>query len=688
MKNLDKTAWLGIVLCIGILGFSLQQNARQAAERDKVRAARQLEQDKQEKIAEIEKGINEVGEMVRSNGENTDAVESDRADSSSAALETAELTTDKFKLTFTNKGAGVQTAQLLNHKRQLDSQDEYVTINEDRPSPIGALSSGPERVDNSIWTLEDQTSNSVTFAKTTKENLRVTKTYRIPDDGRPYEIEMDLGISNESGASIDLADTDLRYIYAGGAQPLHANEWSMQIGMFYRDNHYHAKTVDYFGGKGKVLGIFGRSEKPYAVFPGEEKISENLSYAGVNNQFYATLIQAVDPIDGKIWADKYKVQHDGVDDTNKRGKVYGTELAIGIADLEIAPGQQKDLIYQIFMGPKREDIFDSAHSERHLVMNYDQIPIFGDLFGWAISPLAKYLLKGLNWIYSWCGNYGVAIILLTIIVRLLMWPVYAKSSRSMKRMSKLAPLQKELKAKYEDDPQKLNQETMKLYREYNINPLGGCLPMFLQLPIFLGFYRMLWGAVELRHESFWFVQDLTMPDQLTTIAGFTVNLLPILMAAASFGQMAMMPKTGDSTQRMIFMLMPWMFLIFCYNFASGLALYWTVSNVFTIFQTWLMNKLPEPELTKPDPKKKKPSGKKGFMEKIQDRLEEAQRLADEQKKNGGEGGIKNLAANVSAAKKAKAKEAKSAPQPGQSRTKVSSERGQRHTKSKKRKKKR
>jgi YidC/Oxa1 family membrane protein insertase len=199
--------------------------------------------------------------------------------------------------------------------------------------------------------------------------------------------------------------------------------------------------------------------------------------------------------------------------------------------------------------------------------------------------------------------------------------------------------------------------------------MGGCLPMLVQLPVFLGFYRMLSGAVELRHEPFGFVQDLTMPDHFATIAGFgALNILPILMAIASFIQMAMIPKTGDNTQRMIFMMMPFIFLIFCYNFAAGLSLYWTVSNVFTIFQTWLMNKLPEPELVKANQQKK---SKPGFMARLQEKIEAAQN-----QHQGGESAKKEVAVTDK-------KKAPELPQIGQSRTKLASEKGSRHTKGKK-----
>ena len=229
-------------------------------------------------------------------------------------------------------------------------------------------------------------------------------------------------------------------------------------------------------------------------------------------------------------------------------------------------------------------------------------------------------------------------------------------------MSKLTPKMQELREKYKDDPQRMNQETMKLYKTYGVNPLGGCLPMFIQLPVFLAFYRMLWSAVELRHESFLWVTDLSMPDTLFEVFGIPINPLPILMAFTTFVQMAITPKTGDKTQQMIFMLMPFIFLFICYNFAAALSLYWTTSNAFSILQTWLMNKLPEPEL-----KKKAGSGKKGFFERLQEQAEAQQKA----RAAGGGGGGKSSSAS---------------PMSSGSRTKLASEKGDRHTKSKKKKK--
>ena len=642
----------------------------------------------QDKAEVIKKGEEKVAELK-------DRLDPDRPSTPVEPTEKTELSTiktDDFELTLTNKGAGIQNAKLLKHFSKVDSKDEYVTLNGSRKSPIGALSSAPKKIDESVWTLKGPaTATSVTYARETKDKLYIEKTFRLPEHGRRYEIEMELSIRNDSGEAIDLSETRTKYIYAGGGEPLHWHEWSMQMGLYYREdgNTYNAYNVDRFGRKKKILGIFGRSEKPYLVFPLKGVPANNLAFAGVNNQFFTTLIQAHDPQDAFIWGSKYDSIVDGDEEKSLARNTRGVEIAMGLPhEMTFAPGDQKTLTYDLYIGPKEAEVLlkaDKAHKHGwKLALNYDQIPIFGKIFGWAI----KHLAEGLEWmmrkIHGLCGNWGVAIILLTILVRLLMWPVYAKSARSMKRMSKLSPMMAELKEKYPDDPQKVQKETMKLYSKYNINPVGGCLPMFLQLPVFLGFYRMLWGAVELRHESFMgFVTDLTMPDNLMMLGSFPLNILPILMSIASFIQMAMTPKTGDNTQRMIFMMMPVMFLVFCYNFASGLALYWTISNVFTIFQTWLMGKLPEPELK--ESTKEKPK-KKGWMTKLQDKLEEAQLMAEQQQQQKGGGGPKGKkTASVGSNKKKKKQQQQ--PQPGQSRTKLPSQKGSRHTTSKKKKRK-
>ena len=195
----------------------------------------------------------------------------------------------------------------------------------------------------------------------------------------------------------------------------------------------------------------------------------------------------------------------------------------------------------------------------------------------------------------------MSVILLTIFVRLCIWPIHAKSTYTMKRMGLLGPMMKELQQKYKDDPQRQQMEVMKLYKDYGVNPLGGCLPLFLQIPIFFGLYRVLEYAAELRGQTFLWVHDLSAADTVAQFMGFDINPLPLFMGVTMIAQMKLTPQPAatDKTQQRVMMLMPFFFLFICYNFAAALALYWSTQNIFSIAQTWLMKLyMPEPKLEK------------------------------------------------------------------------------------------
>ena len=165
-------------------------------------------------------------------------------------------------------------------------------------------------------------------------------------------------------------------------------------------------------------------------------------------------------------------------------------------------------------------------------------------------------------------------------------------------MQLLSPKMTELKEKYKDDPTKMNEELMKLYKQYGVNPVGGCLPMLVQIPIFFGFYSMLGSAIELRNSHFLWIHDLSQPDTITHFMGFPINLLPIIMAGTMLWQMAISPKSGDAVQQRMMYFMPVIFLTFAYNYASGLALYWTTQNIFSIAQLYYTRNQPLPTLEK------------------------------------------------------------------------------------------
>jgi YidC/Oxa1 family membrane protein insertase len=281
------------------------------------------------------------------------------------------------------------------------------------------------------------------------------------------------------------------------------------------------------------------------------------------------------------------------------------ESGVGMEKFELAKGESYTWKGEVYTGPRSGTVLnrlgraDAEHlgGEGRQAMHY----------GW-FRLLSRAFLGLLNMFYGWIGIYAVAIIMLTLFVRICIWPLHIKATRAMKRMAKLAPMMKEIREKHKDEPQRMNVEVMKLYREYGVNPLGGCLPLLFQFPIFLGYYNMMKSAVEMRGHSFLWIKDLSMPDTVATLGPIDINPLPIIMTITMYLQMKFAPQPGmDANPQMqmqmkIFKVLPILFMFFCYNFASALALYWTVQNIISIGQTWLMQRQPEVELKKVPPR--------------------------------------------------------------------------------------
>lgn len=241
----------------------------------------------------------------------------------------------------------------------------------------------------------------------------------------------------------------------------------------------------------------------------------------------------------------------------------------------------------LYVGPKNIDRLEAVgHGLRKAV----------DL-GW-FTVVALPLLQALDFLHGFTGNYGVAIILLTVLIKVLFYPLTKKSFQSMRDMQKLQPEMQRLRERYKDKPEEMNRAIMELYREHKVNPLGGCLPMLLQLPVFVGLYNALLNAVELRHAPFigW-ITDLSAPDrlgslQLPFVQHPGIPVLTIIMGASMLVQQWMTPSPADPTQQRVMMIMPVMFTFMFINFPSGLVLYWLVNNILTIAQQYAMMRQP------------------------------------------------------------------------------------------------
>ncbi len=262
----------------------------------------------------------------------------------------------------------------------------------------------------------------------------------------------------------------------------------------------------------------------------------------------------------------------------------GVRMTVSSGLDTLQAGQEKIYNYKMYLGPKKLDILKSVGSNLDKAVN----------FGW-FDIIAQPTLWLLNLFYGIFKNYGIAIILVTVLFKAVFWPITQKGMKSMKNMQKLQPKMVKLKEKYKDDPTRMNQEVMNLYKTYKVNPLGGCLPMVLQIPVFFALYKVLLMCIELRHAPFMlWITDLSAPDRL--FIGFNIPyvggipVLTLLMGGSMFLQQKMTPTTADPTQAKIMMFLPLLFTFMFVNFASGLVLYWFVNNLLAILQQQMINR--------------------------------------------------------------------------------------------------
>ena len=251
-------------------------------------------------------------------------------------------------------------------------------------------------------------------------------------------------------------------------------------------------------------------------------------------------------------------------------------LAVEKTGIAVAPGQDANFAATYYIGPKDQKMLDAEPGNLGTAIDYGMFSI-----------VARPLIAMLHFFYSYVGNWGVAIIFLTIVIKILLWPLSYKSYKSMEQLKKLQPMMAKLKEKYGDNKEAMNREMMQLYKTYKINPASGCLPILVQLPVFIGLYQGLLGSIELRHAAF--IYYLPFTDMLW-LADLSVKdpfyITPIVMGLTMFLQQKLTPAAGDPTQQKIMMFMPLIFMVMFINFPSGLVLYWLTNNVISIGQQW------------------------------------------------------------------------------------------------------
>ncbi len=298
----------------------------------------------------------------------------------------------------------------------------------------------------------------------------------------------------------------------------------------------------------------------------EKEFDGKISWVGYEDVYFISAIVPDKPQDSLI-----KIE------TKQKDLIYTSLIS---PPTLVSPQGYKAYRFRLYLGPKDLDTLKESNCGLERAVNFGFFQI-----------IAKPLLYVLKFLYGFSHNYGLAIILLTIMVKIVFWPLTHKSFESMKAMQKLQPHMKKIREKYKNDREKMNKELMALYRTYKINPMSGCLPMLLQIPVFFALYKILLYAIEIRHAPF--IKYLPFTDRVW-LADLSAKdpfyITPIIMGVSMFIQQKMTPSPGDPTQQKFMMFLPIIFTFMFLSFPSGLVLYWLVNNVLSIGQQYCINR--------------------------------------------------------------------------------------------------
>ena len=293
------------------------------------------------------------------------------------------------------------------------------------------------------------------------------------------------------------------------------------------------------------------------------------TWEAISNKYFTTVLSSEKPFEF------------GSKMSNLEANKFLAFVSANFSNVEVAAHSSSEYNFKYYTGPKIISYLANFNPSTARLVHLSWGPI---------DYLARFLLTVLVFFKSICHSYGWSIIILTVIVRILFWPITQKANASMKKMQLVQPKVQEIREKFSADAAQMNAKIMELYRTEGVNPLGGCLPILLQIPVFFALYAALNGAVELRHVPFWWSPDLAGPDTVGHIFGLAINPLAIMMTVLMVLQQFMTPSTMPKSQQRMMMIMPVVMLFILYNLPSGLTLYWTVSQIFSILQLVAQNK--------------------------------------------------------------------------------------------------
>ena len=471
--------------------------------------------------------------------------------------EMAVLENDELRLELSTWGGVVKKATLKKYAKGLGP------VGEDNPAveldfskaPLGQL--GDTTV---VYAIASAGEREIVFSdgeRTRKVSLGDDYLVTCEDSRVAGDTTLSLGLMTMGSSRNDILSVDSWALDAGKGKPgvIHHCEGDSPL------KGYLVGGLS--GGCGGAKSAAGLPASASVFQPGAQ------TWVALKNRFFVTALVSTTAANGGFTA---TIARDTSSSTYRPESVS--------AKMSIRADGASGVTSVFYIGPKRQALLWN--------LGMKDVMEFG-MWRWLCYPLVWVL----NFFNSLIPNYGIAIILLTILVRLVFWPLTHKSTVGMRKMQEIQPLMKEIQVKYKDNPQRMQQETWALYREHKVNPMSSCLPMLIQIPVFIALFNVLRSAVELRYASFLWIADLSEPERLFSswfpFGG--LNLLPVLMAVSTGLQSAFTPSSGDKNQqRMMMVFMSVMMLVMFYSFPSALSLYWFLSNLFSIAQMWLIRR--------------------------------------------------------------------------------------------------
>ena len=507
----------------------------------------------------------------------------------------AYLQNEKVKLELTSLGGGITTATLI--AKDKNGEPLYPELNEKDSPPVvldfsGSAALAYEGIEGigayePLNVMQENGNRSVSFSQRLGTDVDFERTITLSDD---YLVSVSDRFINTGSEPWALPEHRI----LTGQMENPADTKSMKgISILGVDSYTPDGMINYWGRK--LHKLYGKA-KPLSI--DTVPVDMNgvvVDWVSAKNKFFTQILRPEEPVSTLSILSSREPEGKGVVPAD-------VTAALNFKPQVIDAGTAYSRNYSYFIGPKKYSILKETGNNMEKVMEFETIG-FWSFLNWLMEPARKFLLVILNFFYGIVGNYGVAIILLTLLIRILFWPLTHKGTESMGRMQELQPQIKAIQAKYKNKKdqvsmKKMQSETMALYKENKVNPMGGCLPMFVQIPVFIALFTVLRNAIELRYSGFLWIADLSTSENL--FAGQipfvgSLNILPIVMSLSMIWQQKLSSPGAAATpeqqqqQKMMMFMMPIMMLFFFYTMPSGLVLYWTTSNLLMIAQTGLRN---------------------------------------------------------------------------------------------------